>query len=65
MSLPKPKCLCGCGRAARWPYLKGEALFHTRLCGYLLAVVMARTGCSFRQAQKKNVRQMYCNKEIQ
>ncbi len=36
--LPKrPRCACGCNRAANWP-LSGEPIFHTRLCGYRMAV---------------------------
>lgn len=36
-----PRCRCGCGKEALWPR-DGKPLFHTRLCGYLLAVKMFR-----------------------
>ena len=36
-----PRCVCGCGRAAHWPQ-DGQPLFHTRLCGYLMAVQAQR-----------------------
>ncbi len=36
-----PRCRCGCGKAARWPQ-DGSPVFHTRLCGYLMALKMFR-----------------------
>lgn len=36
-----PRCGCGCGKAAYWPQ-SGEPVFHTRLCGYLMALKMVR-----------------------
>jgi hypothetical protein len=36
-----PRCRCGCGRAAYWPQ-DGKPVFHTRLCGYLMAVKIVR-----------------------
>src|SRR6266849_7414076 len=33
-----PRCACGCGKAAYWPQGRGQAVFHTRLCGYLMAL---------------------------
>jgi hypothetical protein len=35
------RCRCGCGKAAYWPR-DGRPVFHTRLCGYLMAVRMFR-----------------------
>lgn len=35
----KTKCFCGCGRRAEWPR-EGKPYFHTRLCGYLMALKM-------------------------
>ena len=35
------RCRCGCGRAAYWPQ-DGKPVFHTRLCGYLMALKMFR-----------------------
>jgi len=35
----KPRCFCGCGRRAEWPR-EGKPYFHTRLCGYLMALKM-------------------------
>lgn len=37
----RPRCQCGCGKAAFWPR-DGEPVFHTRLCGYLMALKMVR-----------------------
>lgn len=34
------RCRCGCGKAAYWPH--GSPLFHTRLCGYQMAVGIVR-----------------------
>jgi hypothetical protein len=40
----RPRCKCGCGRAANWPKrgegLGDEPLFHARLCGYKMACKM-------------------------
>ncbi len=36
-----PRCACGCGKAAFWPH-DGKPVFHTRLCGYLMALKMVR-----------------------
>ena len=36
-----PRCRCGCGKAAFWPQ-DGSPVFHTRLCGYLMALEMFR-----------------------
>lgn len=37
----RPRCRCGCGRAANWPKrgegLGEEPLFYARLCGYRMA----------------------------
>lgn len=35
-----PRCRCGCKRAAHWPkeWEPHARLFHTRLCGYKMAV---------------------------
>jgi hypothetical protein len=35
------RCACGCGKAARWPSTT-DAVFHTRLCGYLMALKIMR-----------------------
>lgn len=37
----RPRCMCGCGKAAYWPR-EGKPVFHTRLCGYLLALKMVK-----------------------
>lgn len=34
-----PRCVCGCGKAAFWPH-DGSPVFHTRLCGYQMALAM-------------------------
>lgn len=38
---PRPKCRCGCGKAAHWPQ-DANPVFHSRLCGYLMALKMIR-----------------------
>lgn len=48
----KPKCYCGCGKPAIWPR-DSSPIFNTRLCGYLLAVKMARFGMTMSQARRK------------
>lgn len=35
------RCKCGCGKAAYWPR-SGKPVFHTRLCGYMMALKMLR-----------------------
>lgn len=37
-----PRCHCGCGKAAVWPYGR-EPVFHTRLCGYLYALKLVQS----------------------
>jgi hypothetical protein len=36
----KPKCRCGCGKAAQWPEGNVPKFFYTRKCGYLMAIKM-------------------------
>lgn len=37
-----PRCVCGCGRRAIWPQGDKSPVFHTRLCGYLMALKIVR-----------------------